>query len=323
MVRADQGKSDPQWSTEASEEDLAPAGLARSQPLPRRSLRVRLGDMLTGHAAPLDLGRPGVRVLLVLGLLAVVVGGFYAWRSRPSAEPLGPPLPMGASAEAPFTPGSRAGGASAAGAGPAGASSVAGAGPDEASSVAGVRAAGAGLPGAPPAGFPLAGSAPVASAITTPADRLGRPAPGSSGALVIVHVTGKVRKPGLVTLPAGARVADAVTAAGGVRAGAGIGGLNLARRLTDGEQIVVGAPAVSGPAAVPLSDPVSGPAPVLDLNAASPTELETLPGVGEVLARRIVEFRQLHAGFRSVDQLRQVSGIGDRKFAELRDKVRV
>ncbi|WP_344940677.1 ComEA family DNA-binding protein [Sphaerisporangium flaviroseum] len=135
-------------------------------------------------------------------------------------------------------------------------------------------------------------------------------------------MTGKVKKPGLITLPSGSRVADAVTAAGGVRAGATTGGLNLARRLTDGEQIVVGAPRGQVQGSVSAPEPSSGET-VLDLNTATPSQLETLPGVGEVLAARIAEFRQTHSGFRSIDQLREVTGIGARKFADLRDKVRV
>ncbi|MEV7965157.1 ComEA family DNA-binding protein [Sphaerisporangium sp. NPDC088356] len=145
----------------------------------------------------------------------------------------------------------------------------------------------------------------------------------SPTAQVIIQVAGKVRKPGVITLPSGSRVADAVTAAGGVRPGATAGGLNLARKLTDGEQIIVGAPSRPGAAPVPPSDPTFGVDAPLDLNAATPSQLETLPGVGEVLAGRIVEFRQAHSGFRSIDQLREVTGIGDRKFADLRDKVRV
>lgn len=127
----------------------------------------------------------------------------------------------------------------------------------------------------------------------------------------------------MITLPSGSRVADAVNAAGGVRAGATAGGLNLARKLTDGEQIIVGAPSRPGLAPIPPSDPTVGMDVPLDLNAATPAQLETLPGVGEVLAARIAEFRQTHSGFRSIDQLREVTGIGERKFADLRDKVRV
>ncbi|SEL68936.1 ComEA family DNA-binding protein [Nonomuraea pusilla] len=132
-----------------------------------------------------------------------------------------------------------------------------------------------------------------------------------------VHVTGKVRKPGVYLLPSGARVAEAVAAAGGVKQGVSTGGLNLARRLVDGEQIVVGAPATS---MAPAADPASM---IIDLNTATPDQLEELPGVGEVLASRIVEFRTTHGGFSSVDQLQQVTGIGPRRYAELKPKVRV
>ncbi|WP_240197598.1 ComEA family DNA-binding protein [Nonomuraea lactucae] len=154
------------------------------------------------------------------------------------------------------------------------------------------------------------------------------PAP-SPTANVTVHVTGKVRKPGIYTLPMGARVADAVTAAGGPRQPTATSSVNLARRLIDGEQIVVGAPSGtpagtgSGTAAqapIPANDPATT---VLDLNAATPEQLEQLPGVGEVLAARIAEFRTTNGGFTSVDQLQQVSGIGPRKYAEIRGRVRV
>jgi competence protein ComEA len=232
-------------------EDPAPAERIRSEPLPSRSLRTRLEDAVAQHGPLLDPGRPGLRVLLLLGLLAALVGGVYAWRSRPLVEPLGPPIPAGG----------------------------------------------------PPAPSPA--SAPSATA------------------QVIVHVTGKIRKPGVIRLPSGSRVADAVTAAGGLRAGAAAGGLNLARKLVDGEQITVGAPSGAGAATIPEPGSTSGAEGVLDLNAATSSQLETLPGVGEVLAARIVEFRQSHSGFRSVDQLREVTGIGERKYAELRAKVRV
>ncbi|GAA4046196.1 ComEA family DNA-binding protein [Nonomuraea soli] len=136
---------------------------------------------------------------------------------------------------------------------------------------------------------------------------------------VIVHVAGKVRRPGVYTLAAGSRVADAVEAAGGVRQGAGsgtvLGSVNLARRVVDGEQITVGLAATA--AAGAQGDPL------VNLNTASPEQLEQLPGVGEVLAQRIAAFRDSHGGFQSVEQLRQVSGIGPRKFEEIRDKVQL
>ncbi|MER5770080.1 ComEA family DNA-binding protein [Streptomyces sp. NPDC001985] len=142
---------------------------------------------------------------------------------------------------------------------------------------------------------------------------------------VVVDVSGKVRRPGVLRLPNGSRVADALRAAGGVRTGADLTGLNRARVLIDGEQVVVGAPAPPsapgadtappGPATVPSTGPLS-------LNAATADQLETLPGVGPVLARHIIDHRTQQGGFRSVEQLREVRGIGDRRFADLQPLVR-
>lgn len=136
----------------------------------------------------------------------------------------------------------------------------------------------------------------------------------TAAALLVVDVAGDVRRPGLVRLPAGSRVADAVAAAGGALPGATTEGLNLARVLEDGEQVLVGAPAA------PASPGAAG---LVDLNAATAEQLDALPGVGPVLAERIVAWRDAHGPFASVDQLREVSGIGERKFAELRDLVTV
>ncbi|GGS47533.1 hypothetical protein GCM10010156_02870 [Planobispora rosea] len=169
---------------------------------------------------------------------------------------------------------------------------------------------------------PLAPPPPVSgpSPETDSASSRLRPRP-SEVTEVTVHVTGKVRHPGVLTLPGGSRVADAVQAAGGIRKGTAPGPLNLARRLVDGEQIVVGAPARGAP--VTPVDPAVPAEAVLDLNTATAEQLDRLPGVGEVLARRITEYRDGHGGFRSVEQLREVTGIGDRKYAEIKDKVRV
>ncbi|GAA3169940.1 hypothetical protein GCM10010486_41370 [Nonomuraea roseoviolacea subsp. carminata] len=157
----------------------------------------------------------------------------------------------------------------------------------------------------------------------TPQERVSRPTPLLSPTPtgeVTVHITGKVRKPGMYTLPMGARVADAVKAAGGVRQPAAASTVNLARRLIDGEQITVGAPGVGNPQAPPLTDPATT---VLDLNTATPDQLEQLPGVGEVLAARIADFRTTHGGFTSVTQLQEIPGIGTKKYEELKDKVRI
>jgi competence protein ComEA len=152
---------------------------------------------------------------------------------------------------------------------------------------------------------------------------------GTAAAEIVVDVSGKVREPGIHRLPAGSRVADALSAAGGVRPGTNTDGLNRARFLVDGEQVIVGAPAAvpgaasgtgtgTGGAAVPGAAPA---APV-SLNTATVEQLDTLPGVGPVLAQHIIDYRTQHGGFRSVDELREVNGIGDRRFADLRNLVR-
>ena len=144
---------------------------------------------------------------------------------------------------------------------------------------------------------------------------------------VIVHVRGRVVDPGVFTLAAGSRVVDAIEAAGGVRAGASIGDLNLARILVDGEQVAVGvkdtrdAP-LDSVAATPGADASMADA-LVDLNAASATELEVLPGIGPVLAERIVQWREDNGPFTDVEVLGEVSGIGDALMAQLRPLVRV
>ncbi|MFJ3302264.1 helix-hairpin-helix domain-containing protein [Streptomyces sp. NPDC086549] len=156
-------------------------------------------------------------------------------------------------------------------------------------------------------------------------------APGTAGTEIVVDIGGKVRDPGIQRLPAGSRVADALRAAGGVRPGTSTEGLNRARFLVDGEQVVVGGPApAAGPGAgsgtgsgpVGTSAGMAGPSAPVSLNTATADQLDTLPGVGPVLAQHIVDYRTRHSGFRSVDELRQVNGIGDRRFADLRHLVR-
>ncbi|WP_084369657.1 ComEA family DNA-binding protein [Microbispora sp. ATCC PTA-5024] len=245
--------------------------------------RTRLGLM----TPRLDPGTPGLRVLVVLGIVAAAVAGVLAWRSRPIAEPIAPPVPVSGALSAAVSDG--AGGAGTGGAGGSG-----------------------------------AGGAPVPGNAAASGSGGGTPPSPATTSVVIVYVTGKVRRPGVLSLPAGSRVVDAIKAAGGVRRGADPGGVNLARRLVDGEQIVVGAPAgqAGGSGQGPQPLPGTDGTPV-NLNTATVEQLNTLPGVGDVLAQRIVEFRTAHGGFQSVDQLQQVSGIGERKFAELRDKVAV
>jgi competence protein ComEA len=122
--------------------------------------------------------------------------------------------------------------------------------------------------------------------------------------------------------------------AGGILPGTELGGLNLARKVTDGELVTVpptgagmGAAGQEDPggASAGTSNPGAGVAPggLVNLNSATAAELDSLPGVGPVLAQRILEYRQSKGGFRSVDQLREVSGIGDSTFAKLQNRVTV
>ena len=150
---------------------------------------------------------------------------------------------------------------------------------------------------------------------------------------VVVSVVGLVQQPGLVTLAPNARIADAVAAAGGPLNGADIVGLNMARHVADGEQIVVGIMTPAGrPAALGSSVGVSqaspapeGPKPSgpVDLNAATVEQLDTLPGVGPVTAAAIVAWRQANGKFTEVDQLGEVDGIGPARLEKLRPLVRV
>jgi competence protein ComEA len=201
-----------------------------------------------------DPGRRGVRALAVVALVVVLAAAGWAWRSRPHAEPVAPPV-----AEA--TPGGAAGAVS----------------------------------------------------------------PSASGELVVA-VAGKVRRPGLVRVPAGARLADALREAGGPLPGVDVALLNPARKVTDGELIVVGVtPPPPPPAGAPGPAAGGAPAPggVLNLNTATLAQLDALPGVGPVLAQRILAYRDQHGGFTAVGDLRQVEGIGDARYEQLKDLVTV
>ncbi|MFK4151666.1 helix-hairpin-helix domain-containing protein [Streptomyces fungicidicus] len=155
--------------------------------------------------------------------------------------------------------------------------------------------------------------------------RSAAPAGGPAAAAeIVVDVSGKVRDPGIHRLPAGSRVEDALRAAGGARPGTSTDGLNRARFLVDGEQVVVGGPAPPPPApgGGPGTAAGAGPTAPVSLSTATLDQLDALPGVGPVLAQHILDHRTRNGGFRSVDELREVNGIGDRRFADLRDLVR-
>jgi competence protein ComEA len=185
----------------------------------------------------------------------------------------------------------------------------------------------------PTVATPASGGAQTLPRVPADAGRDASANAGSASAAtgeIAVDVVGRVRRPGLVRLPAGSRVVDAITAAGGVAPGAVLEAVNLARKVVDGEQIRVprqGEP-LTGPA--PVAGATGGAQPgapgqpgvPLDLNTATLDQLETLPGVGEVTARRIVEYREAHP-FTAVEDLRQVQGIGDRRFEALKDLVTV
>ena len=142
---------------------------------------------------------------------------------------------------------------------------------------------------------------------------------------LVVSVVGEVSRPGLVTLRPGERVADALDAAGGALPGTDITTLNLARRLVDGEQLYVAVPVPPGaqPGGRQASTPEPGGAgSKVDLNTATEEQLDALPGIGQVTAERIVQWREQHGRFGSVDQLGDVEGIGDTRMERLRELVR-
>jgi competence protein ComEA len=200
-------------------------------------------------------------VLAVVASVAVVLAGWFAWRS--------------AAVTAPSAPSVRAAGE--------------------------VAAAGG-------SGSPTRGPGAVAT-------------PSVSAAGLVVDVAGRVRHPGLVHLPAGARVADALVAAGGVLPGVDLTTVNLARALGDGEQVVVGAPGAAPVGGAASSG--SGPDALVDLNSATLDQLDSLPGVGPVLAQRILDWRSAHGRFSSVDELGEVGGIGAKKLADIVPRVRL
>jgi competence protein ComEA len=186
---------------------------------------------------------------------------------------------------------------------------------------------------------------PVASAKLPPVEMVSsasaKPGPSTTDGPVVVSVVGLVHKPGLVTLAPGARIADALTAAGGALDGADLIGLNMARRVADGEQIIVGIAAAPGQPTAMGSSTSSGPATaaptdapstagkpsasggLVDLNTATVEELDTLPGIGPVTAAAIIAWRDANGRFTSVDQLGDVDGIGPARLEKLRALVRV
>ena len=140
--------------------------------------------------------------------------------------------------------------------------------------------------------------------------------------IVVIDVAGKVNKPGVYKLPSGSRAIDAVNAAGGAKKGVDLSDINLAHTLMDGEQIVIGAPKVittskgKGSSKVKLSGP-------LNINNASAAQLDALPGIGPVMAGRIITYREKNGPFKAIEDLRKVSGMGASKFAQLQSLIRI
>jgi competence protein ComEA len=171
---------------------------------------------------------------------------------------------------------------------------------------------------------PVAADSSSAPAMSTEAAAA---SPSGATGEVVVAVAGKVRRPGLVRLSAGARVADAIAGAGGVLPGTDIALLNLARKVVDGELLLIGVTAPPGVAGQPgAAAPAAGdaaPGGKVNLNTATLAQLDTLPGVGPVLAQRILDHRERHGGFRSVGDLRQVEGFGDARYEQLKELVSV
>ena len=168
------------------------------------------------------------------------------------------------------------------------------------------------------------GGAPSPGAAATPG--------GTASGVVVVHVVGEVRSPGVQRMPVGSRVQDAVEAAGGPTRDADLARVNLARVVVDGEQVRVPAPGDPDPPVGPTTGGAvvggsgtgggaSGAVALVSVNTADLAGLDTLPGVGPVLAQRIVDWRTQHGRFTSVEELGEVSGIGEKLLAQLRPLV--
>ncbi|RUQ02449.1 ComEA family DNA-binding protein [Curtobacterium sp. HSID17257] len=194
-----------------------------------------------------------------------------------------------------------------------------------------------------PSRGPGTGASPGPASADAPG--VGAPTGSASAAAVSVYVLGAVVRAGVVEVPSGTRVDDVLQQAGGATADADLARLNLARPVVDGERLYVprvgetavpealrpdvpggsggGGSSAGGTAGSSGAGGVDPGADVVDLNTADQATLETLPGIGPALAARILAWREEHGGFSSVDDLLEVSGIGDTRLAELRDRVRV
>ena len=235
--------------------------------------------------ARVDPGRRGMLVLVLVAAIAAVVAAVGVWRDRPEPRPIETAVVAVASGQ-PAAPVSEAAASPAAAVGAAGTS------------------------GAVPSSVPA----------------------GSATAEILVSVTGLVTDPGVVRLAPEARVADAIAAAGGTQPGADLTGMNLAARLADGDSVVVtdtgaggstggtGSTGAGGSTGGADATPAGG---LVNLNTADEAALDTLPGVGPVMAQNILAWRQTNGRFATVEQLQEISGIGPSRFAQLAPLVTV
>jgi competence protein ComEA len=164
---------------------------------------------------------------------------------------------------------------------------------------------------------PAAQLGPVVSVSAGAPDATG----GGAGGPVVVHVVGAVRHPGVYRLPAGSRTRDAVRRAGGAGRRADLGSVNLATRLADGEQVRVPLRGPPGPAPAAAGSAAGTPPSIVHLNSAGAEQLDGLDGIGPALAQRIVDYRDAHGGFGSIDELDEVSGIGPVRLDSLRPRL--
>jgi competence protein ComEA len=146
---------------------------------------------------------------------------------------------------------------------------------------------------------------------------------GGDAARVVVHVAGEVHAAGVYRLRAGTRVSDAVERAGGATRRADLSQVNLAAKVEDGRQILVPRRVAAAAAASAGATPTSAPGQPVNLNTATLEQLDALSGVGPVTAQKIIDYREEHGGFGSVDELGEVAGIGEVRLASLREQVRV
>ena len=167
-----------------------------------------------------------------------------------------------------------------------------------------------------------AAPAPAGASAAAPASAAVRIEPRRA-TVALIHVAGAVRSPGVYRLREGERIQDALRRAGGARAGADLNAINLAAKVADGQQVVVPRRGAAAATAVGAAAP-GGPAqPPVSLNTATAEQLDTLDGVGPATASKILDWRRQHGGFRSIDDLGEIPGIGPKRLAALRGKVQL